>query len=85
MNKPDAEPVGVGHAADLGRPAVDADFALIGTVDAAQDIDEGGLSGAVLAEQGMDLPAAQLEVHAVQRDDAAEALADAAEREQCRG
>ena len=79
MDEPDAEPVGIGHAGDPHRLARHADCAFVRLVDSAKDIDERGFSGTVLAEQRVDFPRAQLEVHPVQRDDSAEALADAAQ------
>ena len=48
-----------------------------GREGAAQDLHQRALAGAVLAEQGVDLARAELEVDAVEGDGGAEALADA--------
>jgi hypothetical protein len=47
-------------------------------MDAAQDLDERRLAGAVLTDQRVDLAAVQRQVHPVQHPDAGERLADAA-------
>ena len=79
VDQPDPEPVRVGHIADVHTPSVVDNLAGVGTVDAAEDLDERGFAGAVLAEQRVDLAGPQLEVHAVERHDAAEALRHAAQ------
>ena len=58
------------------RLSVEADLAVIraGRMDAVEDLDEGRLAGAVLAEERMDLAAPDAEVDAAQRLDAGEAL-----------
>ena len=53
----------------------------VGHVVAEQDVHQRGLAGAVLAEQREDLPAPQLEIDRVVRDERAEALADAGKRQ----
>ncbi len=45
--------------------------------DPRQDLDEGALAGAVLAEQGVDLAGAGAEAGVAQRDDATEPLGNA--------
>ena len=55
------------------RPAVDADLARVRPVEAGEDVHQRALAGAVLAEQGVDLAGAQLEVDVVVGDDAREA------------
>src|SRR6185369_7311949 len=50
-------------------------------VDAGEDLEQRRLAGAVLAAQAEDLAGARLERGAVERDDAAKALADAAHDE----
>ena len=45
----------VARAAERDRLAVDQDLALVGLVEAVQDVHQRGLAGAVLAEQGEDL------------------------------
>ena len=61
------------------RPA-QRDVALIRGDGAAEDPDERALAGAVLAEDGVHFAGVRGEVHLVEGDDAAEALADATPR-----
>ncbi len=56
------------------RLAAEQDRAAVGAERAGQDLDEGALAGAVLAEQGMDLAGGGMELGPRQRGDAAEAL-----------
>ena len=65
----------------LDGPAVQLDLALVGPVEAGEDVRERRLAGAVLAEQRVHLAAADLEVDAVVRDDAGEPLRDPAHRD----
>ncbi len=67
---------------DLHRAAVDLDLPGVARGGAAQDADEGGLAGPVLAEQHVDLARAQVEVHAVEGDHAGVGLADPAQAEE---
>ena len=67
--------------AELGRLAVDQDLALVGPVEAVEDVHQRRLAGAVLAEERVHLALAQVEVDAVVRDDAGEPLRDPAELE----
>src|SRR6266851_1202618 len=67
---------GVARRMELDRLAVDRDLACIRSVEPGQDACEGRLAGAVLAEQGMDLAAAGLEVHRIVREDPGKALGD---------
>jgi hypothetical protein len=73
----DAQPQGVFGVADAHRLAVDQDPAFVQGVDPAEHAHQGALAGAVLPDDGVDLPLAQLEVNARQGDRAAEGLADA--------
>ena len=57
--------------------AVDAHLSLVGPVEAEQDVHEGALAGAVLAEQCMDLSLFDPQVHVLVGDDGVEALGDA--------
>ena len=66
--------VGVGGAKLL---AVDQDGAAVVADRAGQDLDEGALAGAVLAEQRVDLAGAGGELGFAQRDDAAVAFRQA--------
>ena len=43
---------------------------------AAEDADQGGLAGAVFADQGVDLAREDIEIDAVERDGGAETLGD---------
>jgi hypothetical protein len=58
--------------------AVEPDLALVGVVEAGEDVRERRLAGAVFAEQSVHLAYGRLEVDAVVRDDAREALDDPA-------
>ena len=63
-----------------GRP-VEQDLAGIRPVEPGQDVHQGALAGAVLAEQCVDLARAQVEVNLVVGDDAGKGLDDAARLE----
>src|SRR5690606_4643341 len=65
--------------AAVERLAVEAHLALVGPVEAEEDVHEGRLARPVLAQQGVDLTALDGEVHALARDDAGEPLGDAPE------
>ncbi len=71
----------VGRTADRDRAAVEQDLALVRRGQPVQDVHQGGLAGAVLAEQGVDLAGPDLEADAVVGDDARIALGDAAHLE----
>jgi hypothetical protein len=66
------------------RLAVQAQRPFIGHVHAAHDLHQRRLAGAVLAADRMHLAAADIEAHALQRDDIEEALGHAAQAEQGR-
>ena len=74
----------VARRAHLDRLAVDQDLALVRPVEAVEDVHQRRLPGAVLAEQGVNLAAAQVEVDLVVRDHAREALRDALQLEEWR-
>ena len=59
--------------------AVDRDGALVGTLHAVEDLHQGRLAGAVLADDGVDRAAPRPEVDVVVGDDTGEALGDALE------
>ena len=61
-------------AAEGDRPAFDFDRASVEAVDAAEDLDERRLAGAVLPEQRMNLARPHLKADAAQRPHAAEGL-----------
>ncbi len=75
----DAQRLRAARAADLGRLAGDLDHARVARMDAGQHLHQRGLARAVLAHERMDLAGTQIEVDLVQRLDAGEALAQAAE------
>ncbi len=58
--------------------AVYQNVPLVGVVQAVEDAHQGRLARAVFAQQGMDLPAAQVEIHPVVRHKRAESLVDVA-------
>lgn len=62
--------------------AAPGDPSVVGLVGAGEDLDEGGLAGAVLAEEAVDLAGLDVEVDAVEGADAGEGLGDAGHREQ---
>ena len=64
------------------RLALPEDLALVGRVRPGQHLDQGGLAGAVLAEQAVHLAGADVEVDAVERAHAGENLDDAAHLQQ---
>ena len=66
----------VPRAREPAGPAVDRDRAAVGAVDAAQDLDQRRLAGAVLADQRMDLTGPDRERHVVQREGRLEALVE---------
>ena len=75
----DAGVDGVGWRAGMMFAAVDVDRALIGAVGAIEGLHQRRLAGAVLADDGVDLPGCAREVDAVVGDHAREALDDVAQ------
>jgi hypothetical protein len=71
---------GLGRA-QVRRLAVDPDLALVGPVEPVEDVHQRRLAGPVLAEEGVHLALAQVEIDAVVRDDSGEALRDPAKLE----
>ena len=67
------------------RAIVEPDFAGVRRIDAGQDLDQRRLAGAVLAEQRMDLAAAQIEIDRVERERSGEMLGQAGDLEQRAG
>ena len=63
------------------RLPLDRDLALVGVVEPVEDVHQGRLAGAVLAEQGVHLALDQVEVDVVVRDGSREALRDVAHLE----
>ena len=72
---------GVAGAGEVLDGVVEQDLALVGLVQAVEDVHQGGLACAVLAEQAVDLTGFDREVDVVVRDQGAEPLGDAAEFE----
>ena len=66
-----------GERIATGSP-VEPDLALVGSVQAVEDPHEGALAGAVLAEEGVHLAGADIEVDVVVGEHPGEALGDAA-------
>src|SRR5689334_20048872 len=60
------------------RLAFEQDRAALEFVEPGKTVEEGGLAGAVRADQSNDVPGHNVERHAVERNDAAEAHADIA-------
>ena len=75
----------VARRAERDRLAVDQDLARVRPVEPGEDVHQRALAGAVLAEQRVDLAAAQVEVDAVVRQHAGEALDDPARLERGHG
>ena len=76
----DAAALGVMRVREANDIAVQADGALVGLVEAGDDLDQRRLAGAVLAEQGMHLAGADIEADPVQRAHAGKRLGDLVER-----
>ena len=70
------------RAGEVHLLALPAHGALVGPVRPGQDLDEGGLAGAVLAQEAVHLAGADVEVDAVQRAYTGELLDDAAHLQQ---
>src|SRR4030095_14221086 len=81
----DAERFGIIDVAKAPLLTVEENAAFIVAVgiDAAQNLHQGRLAGAVLADQRMDLPRLHREVHVAQGLDAGKALAYAAHFKNC--
>ena len=81
----DARLDGIPRRVELDRLAVQRQRALVGSVEAGEAVGQRRLPGAVLAEEGVDLPGGHVEVDGLVGDDAAgEPLRDVA-RGECRG
>ena len=73
----DAGALGVLNAGEANRRALDPDLAVIVDVHAGEDLHQGRLAGAVLAHEGVDLAAPQVEVDVAQSRHAGEGFGDA--------
>ncbi len=67
MDHPDAERDRVARARDVRVLAADADRSGVGVVEAVEDVHEGRLAGAVLADERVDLALVHHEVDLVER------------------
>ena len=74
----DPDGLGVLGGSDVDVLPVEGDGAGIRPLDAGQDLDQRGLAGAVLADEGVDLAWCQVEVHALEGLHAGEGFLDAA-------
>ena len=81
VDHPDPEVDRIAGRAHLDRLAVDEDLALVRPVEAVEDVHQRRLPRPVLAEESVHLAAPQVEVDAVVRDHAREALRDALQLE----
>ena len=73
----DPELLGVERRSDGDLLAIEGDRARVGSLDAGQDLDQGGLACAVLPDQRVDLAAGHREVDVAECLDAREGLVDA--------
>src|SRR5688572_23283738 len=78
----DAEPARMVRVLHDDRLALPADLAGVGLQHAIDDLDQGALAGAVLAEQGMDLTRQHRQVDAIVGQTTGKLLHDAAERQE---
>ncbi len=67
---------------EYGRSPAPGDLAVVGLVGPGEHLDEGGLAGAVLAEEAVDFAGLDLQVHAVEGAHTGEGLGDAGHGEQ---
>ena len=82
MDQRDAELLRADRAGDLDRLPVEREGAARRAMHAGEDLGEGRLAGAVLAQQRVDFARAQVEIDVAQHFDAGEGLGDAAGRDQ---
>jgi hypothetical protein len=78
----DAEFLGFPRRFGPDDPAGQTHLAGIGRVDAGEDLDQGGLAGAILPEQRVDLAGANREIHVRERHHPGKLLSDAAKLKQ---
>jgi hypothetical protein len=74
----DAQGDGVVGLVDLDRPATDLDLALVLGIEAVEDVHQGALARAVLAEEGQDLALVERKADPVVGQHPREALGDVA-------
>ena len=85
IDRRDAEALGFGGAADRDRLAGEEDLATVRLVDSGDDLDEGRLAGAVLAEERVHLARIERQRNVLERLRRAEALGDVPHLEDGRG
>ncbi len=76
IDRANAIPLRLQGAAEGNGLAVQPHLAAVGCAGPGQYLDQGGFARPILAQQGMNLAAAQVEIHIVQRAMAAENLDD---------
>ena len=72
----DAVSDGVPRGAQVDGPAVDDDLALVGPVEAGEDVHQGALAGPVFPQQGQHLAGVDIQVHVVVGQDAGKPFGD---------
>ena len=77
MDDRDARPLGVLNAGELRRRAVEPNDAVVLDVHAGEDLHQGRLAGAVLADQRVHLAGPEIEIDVAERRDPAERFANA--------
>src|SRR4029079_13521688 len=77
----DAQRGDVARAVDIDARAVEEVVAGVAAVDAGDDLDQGGLAGAVVTDEGRHLPRVDGEVDVVEDVDHTEAVVDSAQLE----
>ncbi len=85
MDHADPGGAGIARTANGQALALQANLAFIGQVDPGEDVHQGRLAGAVLAQQRVYLAALQLQADAVEHRALAEALAQPAQFQEHRG
>jgi hypothetical protein len=84
MHHRDAGVDGIAGRVEFDRLAEQGDLTLVRSIETGEDVREGRLAGAVLAEQRVNLAGGCLEVDVLVRDDRGESLCDAPERDRWR-
>jgi hypothetical protein len=81
VHHPDARLDRLAWALEPDGPVVEEDLALVGVVQAEEDVHQGGLASSVLTQEGVNRSLGHLEVDPVVRQDAGEPFGDATELE----
>ena len=82
VNGRDTQGLRVLRAADLNRLALKEDLAFVFGIRARENLDQGGFTGSIFAQQGVYLPFPHGQIDALQRLHAGERLADTLHFEQ---